>query len=128
MTLTVTGVETIEITDPNGLIDAVPPSGAPPPPLPDLTKLPKTQPTTPFIPRTAPYLRPYTTGGLFNNPILPEKPRTPWSQWMSHQSGRWRHGDPIPPEGDSHDLEELLAPWYPDSRDRAGVVDGNRDA
>ena len=100
MTLTVTGIETIEITDPQGLIDAQkpkPPSGRVGILIPGQpTVVPVTSPTPGGTPFSPDWPRPSTTGDPILNPIpLPghtpaERPSLPWSEWT--RGGRWARG------------------------------------
>lgn len=107
MRLTVTGVETIEITDPQGLIEAQKPAkGAAPLPgpkpqpttIPDMTK---PRPPDPLFP--PPFrdpTRPFTVGDPLVNPIplpghTPAEPKhLPWAQWghLTGDGGLWTMG------------------------------------
>lgn len=118
MRFTVTGVETIQITDPQGLIDAQKPD--PPDPLdalkavlpgtrlrplptnprpPELPAPPTPKPgpwTTPADPLSP---RPYIGDPLVNPILLPghtpaEAPRVPWAQWRHLTGGddKWTLG------------------------------------
>lgn len=95
MTLTVTGIETIEITDPQGLIDA-----QPKPPSGRVDILIPGQPTVVPVPSPTPGGTPYTppfSGDPINPIPLPghtpaERPSIPWSKWTHPGGGRWARG------------------------------------